>query len=136
MFALVLRSAQQNTMFYQKNRTETRNMTKKYEQQFEPMPMGSVQEEIKRLRLNVILHSCIYYQMDVNIWDDITFDFKCKRLVDLLAKHPNVYSDRFDRYFEGWDGSSGFHFPHRDPWVHGKAEMMVKRHETSLELAL
>lgn len=107
---------------------------KVHEDQFEPMPLGTVQEEIKRLRLNVILHSCIYYEMNENIWDDITFDLKCKHLVDLLAKHPKVYSDRFDKYFEGWDGSSGFHFPHRDPWVHGKAEMMVKRYRAETAL--
>ena len=104
-------------------------MAKKYEQQFEPMPIGSVAEEIKRLRLNVILHSCIYYEMDENIWDDITFDLKCKRLVALLEEYPDVYSDRFDEFFKDWDGSSGFHFPHRDPWVYGKAAMLVKLHK-------
>lgn len=98
----------------------------KYEQQFEPMKPGTVAEEIKRLRLNIILHSCMYYELNENIWDDITFDLKCKRLVGLLREYPDVYSDRFDHFFVEWDGSSGYHFPHRDPWVLGKAQMLLK----------
>lgn len=101
-------------------------MSKKYEQQFAPMKLGTPAEEIKRLRLNVIIHSCLYYELNENIWDDITFDLKCKRLVELLREHPDAYSDRFDDFFKDWDGSSGYHFPHRDPWVYGKALMLLK----------
>ena len=96
------------------------------EEEFQPQPPGTPEEHIKRLRLNVILHSCIYYEFNENLWDDHTFDHKCKELVKLLGENPGAYSDRFDKYFEGWSGASGFHFPHRDPWVLGKAQELIQ----------
>jgi len=93
---------------------------------FKPALQYSTEELIKRLRLNIILHSCVYYQFDESIWSDFDFDSKCKQLVALLADQPNTYSDRFDKFFVDWDGESGFHFPHRDPWVYSKAEELIR----------
>ena len=91
-----------------------------------PNPTDRTAELIKRRRLQVMVHSCLYYALDENIWDDHTFDMACKELVDLMKNHPGAYSDRFDEYFEGWDGSSGYHFPHRDPWVLGAAQSLLR----------
>ena len=74
-------------------------------------------ELIKRRRLQMLVHSCLYYSLDENIWDDHTFDKKAKELAVLIKEHPDAYSDRFDEYFVNWDGSTGFNLPHRDPWV-------------------
>jgi len=86
-------------------------------------------ELIKRRRLQMLLHSCLYYCLDQNIWDDHTFDKNAKELAALMKEHPNAYSDRFDEYFEGWEGSSGFHLPHRDPWVLAAATNLIRSHE-------
>jgi hypothetical protein len=40
--------------------------------------------------------------------------------------YPDAYSDRFDEYFDGWDGSSGYHFPHRDSWVLSAAQNLLR----------
>ena len=83
-------------------------------------------ELIKRRRLQMLVHSCLYYSLDENIWDDHTFDKKAKELAVLIKEHPDAYSDRFDEYFDGWDGSSGYHFPHRDSWVLSAAQNLLR----------
>jgi hypothetical protein len=82
-------------------------------------------ELIKRRRLQMLVHSCLYYCLNENIWDDHTFDKNAKELAVLLKEDPDVYSDRFDEYFKGWDGSSGFHLPHRDSWVLSAAQNLL-----------
>jgi len=91
-----------------------------------PNPDSKEGELIKRRRLQMLLHSCLYYSLNENIWDDHTFDKKAKELAVLLQQHPHAYSDRFDDYFADWDGSSGFHLPHRDPWVLASAVRLLE----------
>ena len=91
-----------------------------------PNPTEPQSALIKRRRLQVLVHSCLYYALDENIWDDHRFDMVCKDLVGLLRDHPGAYSDRFDEYFEGWDGSSGYHFPHRDSWILSAAQNLLR----------
>jgi NAD-dependent DNA ligase len=91
-----------------------------------PNPETRAGELIKRRRLQMLIHSCLYYSLNENIWDDITFDQRAKELANLIQEHPDAYSDRFDEYFEGWDGSSGFHLPHRDPWVLAAAQRLIE----------
>ena len=83
---------------------------------------GSPEAElIKRRRLQMLVHSCLYYEMSENIWTDHKFDAAARELAQLMTDYPDAYSDRFDDYFKGWDGSSGFDLPHRDPWVYAAA---------------
>jgi NAD-dependent DNA ligase len=91
-----------------------------------PNPETEVGQLIKRRRLQVLVHSCIYYEFDSNIVPDSQFDVWCRELVDLLKKNPEAYSDRFDQYFKNWDGVSGFDFPHRDPWIWSKAQSLLQ----------
>lgn len=87
---------------------------------------GSVAELIKRRRLQILVHSCIYYELDQNIVDDATFEDWCKELVELQKNHPGVYSDRFDEAFEDFTGETGFNLPIRDPWVYSTAEYLLR----------
>jgi NAD-dependent DNA ligase len=90
---------------------------------------GSKEAElIKRRRLQMLVHSCLYYSLDENIWTDHQFDAAAKELAQLMTDYPDAYSDRFDEYFKGWDGSSGYHLPHRDPWVFSAAQNLLKSH--------
>ena len=82
-------------------------------------------ELIKRRRLQMLVHSCLYYCLDQNIWDDHTFDKNAKELAGLLKENPDAYSDRFDEYFVDWDGSTGFNLPHRDSWVLSAAQNLL-----------
>lgn len=81
---------------------------------------------IKRRRLQILVHSCIYYQLNSNIVSDEKFDEWAKELEKLMKENPGLYSDRFDYAFENWDSSSGYDLPYRDPWVMGQAEYLLK----------
>tara|TARA_R110000868_G_scaffold85896_3_gene241293 strand:- start:2555 stop:2887 length:333 start_codon:yes stop_codon:yes gene_type:complete len=94
-----------------------------------PNPVGWAGELIKRRRLQMLVHSCLYYTLSENIWNDHEFDDKARELARLLEDHPHEYSDRFDEFFNGWDGSTGFHLPHRDPWVINAAQNLLRSKE-------
>ena len=84
---------------------------------------------IKQRRLQVLVHSAVYYEFDETVVSDETFDRWSQELVELLEKYPDAYSDEYDYYFRDWDGSSGYHFPHRDNWVYAKAEWLIKERQ-------
>jgi hypothetical protein len=88
--------------------------------------IGTVEELTKRRRMQMLLHSCLYYELNENIISDETYDKWATELAELLPE--STYTDRFDQYFEGWDGSTGMHLPLRDPWVHSRALMLLEQH--------
>lgn len=94
-----------------------------------PNPDTEVGALIKRRRLNVMIHSCIYYVLDQNIISDDLWDKWAKELQELMKKNPDAYSDRFDYAFKDWDASSGFDLPIRDPWILSKAQYLLNINE-------
>jgi len=101
-------------------------MVSKVEEHFPYHDIGTVEELTKRRRMQMLLHSCLYYEMDDNIISDEVYDKWAHELVELLPK--STYTDRFDEYFEDWDGSTGMHLPLRDPWVHSRATKLLEQH--------
>ena len=99
-------------------------MAKKETYKF-PTPINAIASLIKQRRLQILVHSCIYYQLDSNIVSDEKFDEWAKELEKLMKENPGLYSDRFDYAFDSWDSSSGYNLPHRDPWVLGQAEYLL-----------
>lgn len=85
-----------------------------------------VAELIKRRRLQLLVHSCIYYRLNDNIIDDHTFDRWSDELVKLQADNPDI-SKQVEWYeaFKDWDGSTGAFLPINDPWVVGHAEYLL-----------
>ena len=94
-----------------------------------PNPEDPTAELIKRRRLQMLIHSCLYYELDAELISDAQFDAWALELATLLNENPDVYSDRFDQYFIDWTGDTGMHFNHRDPWVLSKAEYLRDLHE-------
>jgi len=70
-------------------------------------------ELIKRRRMQLMVHSAIYYHFNSNIVSDNTYDGWTQELVQLHKDFPD-YSDRYDEYFKDWAGETGFHFPKDD----------------------
>lgn len=101
-------------------------MAKKQPDSFPNPPAGSAAEKIKRRRLQILVNSCIYYELDDSLVDDYTFDSWCRELVDLNKENPGVYSDRFDPWFEDFTGETGYNLPLRDPWVYNTAQRLLK----------
>ena len=76
-----------------------------------------------------MVHSCIYYEFNENIIDDHEFDRRAKELVELQEKYPEIAEKvEWADAFAGFDGSSGYHLPYRNPWVMKTAKRLLRAH--------
>lgn len=85
-----------------------------------------IYEEIERHRLQILIWSKLYYDMDISIVADREFDKIGHELVDLQKEYPEIskivaYAEEFDN----WDASTGFYLPLQDPWVCRKAQQIL-----------
>ena len=89
-----------------------------------------IKELIKQRRSQMLIHSCIYYQMDTNVVSDDTWQKWANELAELQEKYPSCCKIKwFDRHFYGWDGTSGAFLPLKDTWVWNKAAEILALHE-------
>lgn len=86
-----------------------------------------IKDLILRRRLQLLVHSCIYYHLDQNVIADGQWDQWARELVDLQRDHPEE-SKQVDWYqaFKDWDASTGAFLPITDPWVVSKAHYILK----------
>lgn len=82
---------------------------------------------IQRRRLQLLVHSCIYYELNKNVVSDKVWDSWARQLVDLQSKYPDV-SKQVIWYeaFKDWDASTGAFLPIKDKWVMQKATYIMK----------
>ena len=82
------------------------------------------------LRSQMLIHSCIYYELDDNLISDHDWQARADRLTKLqnklIEKHGHCRIDWFDDDFKDWDGSTGCHLPMRHPWVRAKALALLE----------
>lgn len=84
-----------------------------------------IAEKIQQRRLQLLVHSCIYYELNRNIVSDKVWDTWAKELVKLQAQHPLIAKEvMYAKEFMGFDGSTGFDLPIRDEWVMQKARKL------------
>lgn len=87
----------------------------------------SIRELIKRRRGQMLVHSCIYYELDDSVISDDQWQVWADELHKLQTENPDCCKlDFFDWDFRDWDGSTGNHLPHRHPWVYNKANYILK----------
>lgn len=85
---------------------------------------------LNRLERQMLVHSCLYYQLDKNIWSDKEFDHHAYHLADLLKKYPEEAKQcEWATHFRDWDGTTGFHLPLTHPWVVEIANRVWNIHE-------
>lgn len=71
-----------------------------------------VAELILRRRMQMLVHSYIYYKLNTNLISDREFDMWGKELVQLQAEYPEIAEQvEYAEDFEDWDASTGFHLP-------------------------
>ena len=85
-----------------------------------------VAERIKQRRLQLLVHSCIYYNLNKNIISDKQWDEWAKELLALQNQYPEI-SKQVDYYeaFKDWDASTGAFLPLDDEWVVAKANKLL-----------
>ena len=93
---------------------------------FEEPDVDTIKEKIKRRRAQMLVHSCIYYELNDNIITDHKWQEWADELEKLQREHPECCDiGFFDWEFRDWDGATGNHLPHRHPWVHAKAHYLI-----------
>ena len=97
-----------------------------------------IAEKIQQRRLQMLVHSYIYYRMDDNIVTDHKWSAWATELADLQNKYPDIEKQvPFRKGFEDWDGSSGAFLPLNEPWIKTKARNLLGLpEEKKLEIKL
>jgi len=95
-----------------------------------------IAEKIQQRRLQMLVHSCIYYEMDQNIISDKKWDEWAKELRQLQTDYPDI-SKQVIWYeaFADWDASTGAFLPLKDEWVVNKAQKVLGRKIKKLEIS-
>lgn len=89
-----------------------------------------IKDKIKQRRLQMLVHSCIYYVLDSNIISDSTWSKWALELKDLQNKYPEISKEvEYAEYFKDWDGSSGAFLPIHEDWVMQKAHRLLFLHK-------
>ena len=84
-------------------------------------------EEIQRRRLQILIWSKLYYDMDISIVTDAEFDKAGKELVNLQAEFPEISKIvAYAEEFSDWNASTGYYLPLKDPWVCWKAQQLLE----------
>lgn len=87
------------------------------------LPVASL---IQRRRLQMLVHSKIYYDFNNSIITDKQFDDWGRELVGLQQKHPEVAKEIcYHDAFKDWDASTGTFLPLQDEWVVRKATQIL-----------
>lgn len=85
-----------------------------------------VYEDIQRHRLQLLIWSKMYYDLDTSVVEDKVFDKVGKELVILQRDYPEISKMvAYYEEFKDWDASTGFHLPLKDPWVCWKAQQLL-----------
>ena len=81
---------------------------------------------ILRRRLQVLVHSCLYYVFNENLISDSTWSAWARELVELQRKYPSI-ADRVDyaKEFQDFDASTGFQLPTRNFEIMAKAQYLL-----------
>ena len=85
-----------------------------------------ISDLIQRRRLQLLVHSCIYYELDQNIISDKQWDEWARELVQLQKEYPEESKEViwYDA-FKDWDASTGAFLPIKDEWVVRKSKQLL-----------
>lgn len=74
--------------------------------------------KIQQRRYQILVHSLLYYELDINLVSDAKWAEWGRELVELQKAHPEVASNViFADAFKEFDGSTGFNLPYTDEQV-------------------
>lgn len=62
----------------------------------------------------IIIHSLLYYEFNISLISDYTFDIRCKTLYDNIVQHPKIFEvSKYYDIFKDFNGCSGFDIPEK-----------------------
>ena len=94
--------------------------------------MQTVKERMRQRRLQMLIHSYIYYKLDNNIVSDATWSRWAKELQQLQVDYSKEASEvEWAEYFKDWDGSSGAFLPLDNEWVKQTALKVLEVHNNT-----
>ena len=86
----------------------------------------TVKEKIRQRRTQMLIHSCIYYELDGNVVDDFKWQQWADELRELQDNNPDECTiGYYDTEFQGWTGAGGSHLPLRHPTIMTKAKKIL-----------
>lgn len=87
----------------------------------------NVAELIKQRRLQMIVHSAIYYILNDNIISDAKWSQWANELKVLQENYPEIAAQvEYAEYFKDWDASTGFNLPINEDWALSKARQLLR----------
>lgn len=85
-----------------------------------------IESLIRHRRLQVLIHSCIYYELNESIVSDSTWSKWALELETLQKQNPKISKQViYAEAFENFDHSTGCNLPLKDPWVVVKAKWLL-----------
>ena len=91
-----------------------------------------IAEKIQRRRYQLLVHSLLYYELDMNLVSDSQWSAWAKELAQLQIDHPDIASRViFADAFKGFDGSTGFNLPFSDEQVVNIAYRLLHRQRSA-----
>lgn len=88
---------------------------------------NSVASKILQRRLQILVHSYIYYELNDNIVEDTKWSEWAMELVQLQKDNPIISSQLpYAEYFVDFDGSTGFNLPYKNKEIIEKANRLLR----------
>lgn len=86
-----------------------------------------IKARIRQRRAQMLVHSCIYYELNDSVVSDDQWQKWADELERLQREHPEFTKiGFFDWEFRDWTGATGAHLNHREPWVLAKAKYVLE----------
>lgn len=91
------------------------------------MTNDEIAELIQRRRLQILIHSCIYYEFNESIISDTKWSEWALELEQLQTQYPKIAEKViWNDAFKNFDHSTGCGLPMREPWVTQKARWLIE----------
>ena len=79
-------------------------------------------------RWYIVIHSCIYYELNDSVITDAEWDEAAKKLVKITKRTPQIAEECvFAKEFKDFDGSTGYHLPLKNERVLAKARLLIEQ---------
>lgn len=99
------------------------------------MDIVKLRQKIRQRRSQMLIHSCIYYELNESVVTDHKWQEWAFELAKLQTDNPqDCKINFFDDAFANWTGShGGSHLPLRHPWVVSKSNYILQLCRNSLK---